>query len=95
MLFFLSLLQLQSKRELFFKNELPTSGGVVAPQLPSNGPTLGSTNTAPTPNPSAIKESITKRGKKNFPPESGEEGDVYIFRLAVSLVIIILFLLIH
>ncbi|KAL0279372.1 UNVERIFIED_CONTAM: hypothetical protein PYX00_000951 [Menopon gallinae] len=56
---------LQSKRELFFKNELPTSGGVVAPQLPSNGPTLGSTNTAPTPNPSAIKESITKRVVEN------------------------------
>lgn len=64
LIFYFLSFQLQSKRELFFKNELPTSGGTnVPPQPPANGPTLGSTNTAPPPNPSAIKEAIAKRGK--------------------------------
>ncbi|KAK6624905.1 hypothetical protein RUM44_011769 [Polyplax serrata] len=56
---------LQTKRELFFKNELPSSGASIAPSLPSNGLTLGSNSTTLPLNPSAIKESIGKRVVEN------------------------------
>lgn len=49
---------LQTKRELFFKNELPTSGAVPPPPPPTSSPSVPPP-AAPTP--SAIKEALAKR----------------------------------
>lgn len=63
---FVSLFQLQSKRELFFKNELPGSGAAPPPP-PSNGPVASATplsqHSQPLPNPSTLKDALNKRGK--------------------------------
>lgn len=58
--------QLQSKRELFFKNELP-SGGAVPPAVPAGPPTPAAA--APTVTPSILKEALAKRNA------STERGD--------------------